>query len=90
MIIEYTRVFDRNFARLPADIQQKSRETIETFLDSYTSRRFPNSLRAHKCGPFLSLSVSIKHRIFILPIADGVRFAFIGDHEDADDYLKKS
>ena len=89
MIVEYTRIFDRNFSDLPEDVQQKSRQTIEVFVDCYTTHRFPKSLRVHKCGPFLSLSVSIRHRIFVLPIAGGVRFAFIGDHEDADNYLKK-
>ncbi|OGW83577.1 MAG: hypothetical protein A3C47_07305 [Omnitrophica bacterium RIFCSPHIGHO2_02_FULL_51_18] len=89
MIIEYTRIFDRNFAELPTEIQLKSRQSIETFIDCYVSHRFPKSLRVHKCGSFLSLSVSIRHRVFVLPIKGGIRFAFIGDHEDADNFLKR-
>ena len=88
MIVEFTRSFDKNFEKLPTDIQLKSRQIIETFIDCYASRQFPKSLRVHKCGPFLSLSVSIRHRIFVMPITSGVKFIFIGDHEDADNYLK--
>jgi len=63
---------------------------VETFIDCYLTRQFPKGLRAHKCGPFLSLSVSMNYRIFILPIVGGIKFVFIGDHEDADRYLKRN
>ena len=89
MIVEYTRNFDRGFGRLTADLQRASRGVIEDFLDCYASHRFPKSLRVHKCGPFLSLSVTMKYRIFVLPITGGVKFVFIGDHEDAENYLKR-
>ncbi len=90
MNIEFTQVFDRNFSGLPADTQKKARFVIETFIDAYASRHFPKSLRVHKCGAFLSLSVRMDIRIFVLPILAGVRFAFIGDHKMADKYLKKN
>lgn len=89
MIVEYTRSFDKNFSNLPADIQIKSREVIKIFIDCYASQQFPKSLRIHKCGPFVSISITMRYRIFLLPIDNGIKFVFVGDHKDAEDYLKK-
>ncbi|MBI4353187.1 MAG: hypothetical protein HY593_04590 [Candidatus Omnitrophica bacterium] len=89
MIIQYTEVFEDDFAKLPELLQEKCRETIASFIDAYTIRQFPKGLRVHKCGTFLSLSISMKHRIFVRPILGGIRFVFVGDHEDADRWLKK-
>lgn len=74
---------------LPRPIQEKSRKSIDQFLSCYERRAFPKGLRIHKCGPFLSISVSMQYRIFVHPVAGGLRFVFIGDHEDADRYLRK-
>ena len=90
MIVEFTRSFDRNFSKLPRVLQKEIKSVAGEFLDCYTHRQFPKSLRAHKCGPFISLSVSMNHRIFVSPIVGGVRFVFVGDHKDADNYLKKN
>jgi hypothetical protein len=87
--VEYTRSFDKQFASLPEPLQIEAFGTIATFLDYYASRQFPKGLRVHKCGRFLSLSMRMNHRIFVIPVAGGVRFAFVGDHQDADSYLKK-
>jgi hypothetical protein len=87
--IEFTKSFDEGFAALPALLREKSRKAIDSFLSSFESRRYPKGLRIHKCGPFISLSVTMKHRIFVASIPKGVRFVFIGDHEDADRYLRK-
>ncbi len=89
MIVEYTRSFDRNFSKLSSDLQGEVKKAIGEFLDCYTHRQFPKSLRAHRCGPFISLSVSMNYRIFVSPISHGVKFVFVGDHEDVDDYLKR-
>ena len=89
MNIEFTKSFDDGFAALPMTLQEKSRKAIDDFLAAYESRRFPKGLRIHKCGPFISLSVTMRYRIFVSPIVAGVRFVFIGDHEDADRYLKR-
>lgn len=89
MIVEFTRSFDRNFEKLPIDLQIKTRRAVETFIDCYTARHFPKGLRVHKCGPFVSISISIRHRIFILPIPGGIKFVFVGDHADADRYLRR-
>ena len=89
MNIEFTKSFDEGFATLPAVLQQKSRAAINRFLQAYESRRFPKGLRLHKCGPFLSISVTIRHRIFAYPLQGGIRFVFIGDHEAADRYLNR-
>ena len=88
MNIEFTRSFDRGFKGLPASLQEKSRKAIDAFIESYELRRFPKGLRIHKCGSFLSISVTMNYRIFAYPISGGIRFVFIGDHEDADRYLK--
>jgi hypothetical protein len=87
--IEFAESFYRGFSDLPASLQRKSHETVDRFLQAFESRRFPKGLRVHKCGPFISLSVSMNIRVFVLPIAGGVRFVFLGDHEDADRYLRK-
>ena len=89
MIVEFTRNFDRQFTELSKDLQADTKEMITFFLDYYTSRQFPKSLRVHKCGRFLSLSVSMNYRVFVLPIQGGVKFVFVGDHRDAANYLKK-
>ena len=89
MIVEYTRSFDRQYAGLSDALQQEVRETIGFFLDYYASRQFPKSLRVHKCGRFLSLSVSMNCRVFVLSIPRGVKFVFVGDHHDALNYLKR-
>ena len=88
MKIEFTRVFDRNFEALPIDIQKKAREAAETFITSYATQQFPKSLRIHRCGSFLSLSVTMNYRIFVLPISDGIQLTFVGDHRMAEKYLK--
>ena len=88
MNIEFTKSFDEGYQSLSPAFQEKSRKTIDSFIQAYESRRFPKGLRIHKCGPFLSISVTMKHRIFAFPLAGGIRFVFIGDHEDADHYLK--
>ena len=90
MIVEFTRSFDRNFSKLPIALQKEAKGVVGEFLDCYTHRQFPKSLRMHKCGPFVSLSVSMSYRIFVSPTAGGVKFVFVGDHKDADDYLKKN
>ena len=88
MTVEYTKSFDRQFSVFADDLQSETREVIATFLDYYASRQFPKSLRAHQCGRFLSLSVTMNYRIFLLPIHGGVQFVFIGDHRDAEGYIK--
>lgn len=91
MNIEFTRGFrgfDEGYAALPQQLQLKSRKAIDQFIQSYEIRQFPKGLRIHKCGPFLSISVTMKHRIFAYPITGGIRFVFVGDHEDADRYLR--
>ena len=90
MIVEYTRTFDRNYSRMSPHLQSEAKEAIDRFLDSYASHQFPKGLRVHKCGPFISLSISMNTRIYVSAIRGGVRFAFIGDHQDADNYLKRS
>ena len=89
MIVEYTKSFDNQFLTLPLDLQKKARQSIDVFIDCYVDRQFPKGLRVHKCGPFLSLSLTLAHRIFVRPISGGIRFIFIGDHEDAGRYLKQ-
>ena len=90
MTVEFTESFDRQFEDLDTPIQRKARAVIETFINCYSRRQFPKSLRLHKCGPFLSLSLSLSHRIFVLPIPGGVKFVFVGNHETADRYLRKN
>lgn len=89
MNVEVTKSFEVGFAALPEPLREKSRKAIDVFLRSFESRRYPKGLRIHKCGPFLNLSVTMRHRIFVSSIAGGVRFVFVGDHEDADRYLRK-
>lgn len=89
MIVQYTKSFDRSYAALPKYLRDASKETIALFLKHYASRDFPKGLRLHKAGPFLSLSVTMNYRIFVSPIPGGLRFVFIGDHKDADNYLKR-
>ena len=89
MNIEFTKGFDKGFQGLSGTIQEKSRKVIDSFLQAYESRQFPKGLRIHKCGPFISVSVTMNYRIFVSPVSGGVRFVFIGNHEDADRYLKK-
>lgn len=88
MIIQSTANFDRQFAELPDKLQKKAHTIIDTFINCYSSRHFPKGLRVHKCGPFLSLSISMKHRIFVFPIPGGIRFVFVGDHAAADRYIR--
>lgn len=89
MNIEFTKSFDKGFASLSGPLQKKARKAIDLFLRAFESRQFPKGLRVHKCGPFISLSASMDIRIFVFPISGGVRFVFVGDHEDADRYLRK-
>lgn len=89
MNILFTKAFDGGFQVLPRPLQEKSRKAIDSFLSCYETHRFPKGLRIHKYGPFLSISVTIQHRIFVLPMPGGFNFVFIGDHDDADRYLKK-
>lgn len=89
MIVEYARSFDRQYAALSVPLQGEVKDTIALFLDFYASRQFPKSLRVHKCGRFLSLSASMNYRIFVIAITGGVKFVFVGDHRDAENYLKK-
>ena len=88
MNIEFTKSFDEGYASLPKILRIKSRAAIDRFISSFESRQFPKGLRIHKCGPFLSISVTMNHRVFACPIEGGIRFVFIGDHEDADRYLR--
>ena len=89
MIVEYTKSFDGQFVNLSIDLQKKARQSIEVFIDCYVHRQFPKGLRVHKCGPFLSLSLTLAHRIFVRPIPGGIKFIFIGNHEDVRRYLRE-
>ena len=88
MTVEFTKSFNRQFGKLSDDLQSETQEIIGTFLDYYASRQFPKSLRVHKCGHFLSLSVTMNYRVFALPVRGGVKLVFVGNHRDAEDYLK--
>ena len=88
MNVEFTKSFDSQFSSLSEDLQSKAQNAIERFIDCYQSRRFPKGLRVHKCGPFVSLSITMKHRIFVTPIPSGIKFVFVGNHAEADRYLK--
>ena len=90
MIVEYARNFDQHYDKLPSELQNEIDVIIALFLDYYASRQFPKGLRVHKCNRFLSLSVTMNYRIFVLPIRDGVKFVFVGNHQDAVNYLKKN
>ncbi len=89
MNVEYTRSFDRNFEKLPRAVQTITQGVIGEFLDYYSKKQFPKGLRVHKCGPFVSISVTMNFRIFVSPILGGIRFVFVGNHQDAEDYLKR-
>ena len=89
MRVEFTKSFDRQYGKLPDELQKTTKEVLSFFLDYYASRQFPKSLRVHKCGRFISLSVTMNYRIFLLPVQGGVKFVFVGNHRDAEDYLKK-
>ena len=89
MIIQYARCFDRQYAALSAVLQRDVDHTVLFFLKYFTSRQFPKGLRVHKCGRFLSLTVTMSYRVFVLPIRGGVKFVFVGNHKDAENYLKK-
>ena len=88
MKIEVSRNFDRTYRKLSNDLQREVDETTTLFVEYYASRQFPKSLRVHKCSRFLSLSVSMNYRVFVLPIKDGIKFIFLGDHNDAVQFLK--
>ena len=89
MNVEFTHSFDKQYSGLSQDLQTQAKETIEFFLDYYASRQYPKGLRIHKVGRFLSLTVTMNYRIFVFPIHGGVKFVFIGNHRDAENYLKK-
>ena len=89
MKTETTKSFDLDYQALPVTLRVKTRITMDRFVQAFESRRFPKGLRVHKCGPFVSLSVTMSLRIFVYPVAGGVRFVFIGTHADADRYLRK-
>ncbi|MFH1800756.1 MAG: hypothetical protein ABH891_07955 [Candidatus Omnitrophota bacterium] len=89
MNIEFTKNFDKEYASLSGPLREKSRKAVDLFLRACESRQFPKGLRLHKCGPFISISVTLSHRIFALPVHGGMRFVFIGDHEATDRYLRK-
>lgn len=89
MIVEFTQTFDTGFQKLEQGLQKKCKAALSAFLDCYVEKRFPKSLRVHKCGPFLSLSLTMKHRVLVSPIRGGLRFVFAGDHDAMDRYLKR-
>ena len=89
MNVEFTRSFDKQYSGLPQDLQRQAKETIGFFLGYYASRQYPKGLRIHKVGRFLSLTVKMNYRIFVVPIQGGVKFMFVGNHRDAENYLKK-
>ena len=89
MNVESTQHFNSEFDKLPAELQEKNRKTIISFIAAYQTRQFPKGLRIHKCGPFISISVTMDYRIFVSAIPGGVRFVFVGDHDEADRYLRK-
>ena len=89
MIVGFTRSCDRQYSKLPEDLQKETEEVLSVFLDYYARGQFPKSLRVHKCGRFLGLSITMNYRMFLLPIRGGVKFVFVGNHRDAEDYLKK-
>jgi hypothetical protein len=89
MKVEFTRSFDKQFAGLSPEHKGEAEEKIGIFLEYYASRQFPKSLRMHKCGRFVSLSVSMNYRLFLIPIPGGLKFVFVGSHRDAENYLKK-
>ncbi len=62
-------ILDEGFTGLPQALQLKSRQAIDKFVLSYESRRFPKGLHIHNWGPFLSLSVTKKPRVFAYPIS---------------------
>lgn len=88
MIVRSTSSFDRQYGALTAQMKDRVRGVIDLFLDYYASRQFPKGLRVHKCGRFLSLSVSMNVRVFVVSITGGVKFVFVGNHRDAENYLK--
>ncbi len=90
MIVEYSRNFDKKYERLSKELQSDVDELIAFFLDYYASKQFPKNLRVHKCHRFLSLSLTMNYRVFVLPIFGGVKFVFVGDPDDAVQYLKKN
>ena len=89
MIVEFAKSFDDRYQALPQALQTKCRAAIEEFLNAYQSQKFPKGLRVHKCGPFLSVSFTMRHRIFVYPIRGGIKFAFVGDHQEMERYLKR-
>ena len=89
MIVQYARCFDRQYAGLSAILQKDVDQTVLFFLKYFASRQFPKSLRVHKCGRFLSLTVTMNYRVFVLPIREGVKFVFVGTHKDAENSLKR-
>ena len=88
MKVEFSRSFDRQYNGLSSELQKQAKETIEFFLEYYSSRQYPKGLRIHKCGRFLSLTITMNYRVFVIPIPGGVKFVFVGNHRDAQNYLK--
>ena len=88
MNVEFEEAFTEGFGRLPTEIQVKCRERVRDFGICYAKRQFPKSFRLHKCGHFLSVSITMNYRIFVRPIPGGIKFSFVGNHDDADRFLR--
>lgn len=89
MIVRYAAGFDRMLGGLPEHLQEETRKLITVFLERFAGKEFPQGMRVHKCGPFISLSIDLDYRIYLRPIPGGLFFVFVGNHRDADRYLKK-
>lgn len=85
-IIHYNKDFEKQFEKLPKEIQQKAVKVEKLF----RTNSFHTSLRLHKLTGKLqnlwSISIDMKYRIIFKPLKDGViLFVSIGIHSIYED-----
>jgi hypothetical protein len=83
-----TAAFRKAFAALPADIQDRARETFQTFSENpaHPSLQFK---QVHTTRPIYAARVSLQYRALAIRTGDDWLWFWIGSHGDYDNLLKR-
>ena len=90
MRFQGTKAFHREWAKLPADRQEKARQTLEDMDRFFHAGTKPEGLGLKKLrDPFWEIRTTLKDRILFTLEKDLMTFVLIGSHDDVHRFLRR-
>ncbi len=91
MKIRYLNSFDRTFAALNPESQERIKKTLESFLDYLETQKRPKGLGLKKMrNPYWEIRIGLKLKVIFSWDKDVLSFIIVGSHQEIKRFLRRS